>query len=59
VIKRACGRHAPLASLAAEYLRPAAAQANVATYHNDVACTASIAGGTQDAPYIVDQHNGI
>jgi hypothetical protein len=48
-----------LALLATECLRPAAAQANVATHNNDVACTASIAGGTHDALYIVDQHNGI
>jgi hypothetical protein len=58
-MKRACGRRALLALLATECLRPAAAQANVATYHNDVACTESIAGGTHDALYIVDQHNGI
>jgi hypothetical protein len=28
-------------------------------HNNDIACTVSIAGGTHDALYIVDQHNSI
>jgi hypothetical protein len=58
-MNRACGWHALLALLATECLTPAAAHVNVTTYNNDVACTVSIAGGTHDALYIVDQHNSI
>jgi hypothetical protein len=36
-----------------------AARVNVTTYHNDVACTVSITGGTHDVLYIVEKHHSI
>ena len=40
-------------------LAPVAARVNVTTYHNDVACTVSITGGTHDVLYIVEKHHSI
>jgi hypothetical protein len=35
------------------------AQVSVTTYHNDPACSVSIAGGTHDVLYTADKHDSI
>jgi len=44
---------------ASQCLTSVHAQVSVTTYHNDPACSVSIAGGTHDLLCIADQHDSI
>lgn len=44
---------------AAQCLTSVHAQVSVTTYHNDLAWTVSLVGGTHDVLYIADKHDSI